>query len=153
MAPKKGSKSDVASPKARNANARKSRTEPSRTVQRRSPRKAQPTVNSEKSIAEEREQMDALEVTKERKRKGKVTMQRIQKIKNTGQKIEIQYNAKGQMRGQGRIDLTGYVGQLVRRYIPITFDDWRDKDLKGKKDMIWELVEVTLKNFMQLLYS
>ncbi|RXI06502.1 hypothetical protein DVH24_025638 [Malus domestica] len=55
---------------------------------------------------------------------------------NDGQRIEIEWNENGQFIGDGSIDLSSYMGSLVREVVPITFDTWKDVPKKTKDILI-----------------
>ncbi|KAM1589061.1 hypothetical protein ACFX14_028010 [Malus domestica] len=59
---------------------------------------------------------------------------------NDGQRIEIEWNENGQFIGDGSIDLSSYMGSLVREVVPITFDTWKDVP-KKTRDILWQAIK------------
>ena len=75
-------------------------------------------------------------------RRGITIMKSIIRDKDRGVKYDIHCNQENQLIEPNGSKLTSYIGFLVRREVPITFDHWNKKELKPAKDKIWSEIKV-----------
>lgn len=91
------------------------------------------------SINDGEESINAVE--REIKR-GITIMKRIIHDRDRGIKYDVNWNSTGQLIEPNASELTSYIGSVVRREVPITCDNWRDKKLDDTKDKIWREIQV-----------
>lgn len=71
-------------------------------------------------------------------------MHELFRVRSSGERKVIQFNAKGQPIGDNAKKMQSYIGSCARKYIPITFEDWRHVPCE-LKDKIYETIKVIKK--------
>uniref|UniRef100_A0A9I9E4F4 Ubiquitin-like protease family profile domain-containing protein n=1 Tax=Cucumis melo TaxID=3656 RepID=A0A9I9E4F4_CUCME len=66
--------------------------------------------------------------------RGPTTMSELASVRNSGQKLPIQFNEHGQPVGATSKKMQSYIGVCVRQQIPITYNSWKEvpNELKDK---------------------
>ncbi|KAL4013374.1 hypothetical protein IC575_025541 [Cucumis melo] len=66
--------------------------------------------------------------------RGSTTMSELALVRNSGQKLPIQFNEHGQPVGATSKKMKSYIGMCVRQQIPITYNSWKEvpNELKDK---------------------
>ena len=59
-----------------------------------------------------------------------------------GARAVTHWSPQGQLIEPNGYTLTSFIGALVRNEVPITCDDWRNKQLKEAKKKIWTEIKV-----------
>lgn len=67
---------------------------------------------------------------------------RIMKLRQKGEKINVQFDAKDQPLPNVSKELQSYIGVLVREHIPISFSDWKNVP-RSYTDKIWDKITVS----------
>lgn len=75
-------------------------------------------------------------------RRGITVMRRVVQGRSRGIILDVSWNNQGQLIEPNGHTLTSFIGALVRNEIPITCDDWRNKELKESKEKIWSEIKV-----------
>ncbi|KAL0534338.1 hypothetical protein IC582_028628 [Cucumis melo] len=81
--------------------------------------------------------------------RGPTTMSELASVRNSGQKLPIQFNEHGQPVGATSKKMQSYIGVCVRQQIPITYNSWKEvsNELKDKiYDCISDELVATHKN-------
>ncbi|KAA0035525.1 transposase [Cucumis melo var. makuwa] len=81
--------------------------------------------------------------------RGPTTMFELASVRNSGQKLPIQFNEHGQPVGATSKKMQSYIGVCVRQQIPITYNSWKEvsNELKDKiYDCISDELVATHKN-------
>ncbi|KAI5428784.1 hypothetical protein KIW84_033693 [Lathyrus oleraceus] len=73
-------------------------------------------------------------------RRGITVMRRVVQGRSRGIILDVCWNNQGQLIEPNGHTLTSFIGALVRNEIPITCDDWRNKELNESKEKIWSEV-------------
>ncbi|KAL6566595.1 hypothetical protein OROMI_014999 [Orobanche minor] len=55
--------------------------------------------------------------------------------------LKVNWNEMGQPIGKGYMTLAHFIGSYVRRHVPITCDNWRNKDLLNVKQALWDEIK------------
>ncbi|KAI5408272.1 hypothetical protein KIW84_054191 [Lathyrus oleraceus] len=74
-------------------------------------------------------------------RRGITVMRRVVQGRSRGIILDVSWNNQGQLIEPNGHTLTSFIGALVRNEIPITCDDWRNKELKESKEKIWSEIK------------
>ena len=75
-------------------------------------------------------------------RRGITIMKNIISKRDKGIKYDIHWNPENQLIEPNGSMLVSYIGSLMRREVPITCDDWRNRELKPAKNKIWSEIQV-----------
>ena len=75
-------------------------------------------------------------------RRGITIMKRLIRDRDRGIILDVHWSPQGQLIEPNGYTLTSFIGALVRNEVPITVDDWRDKQLKEAKGKIWTEIKV-----------
>lgn len=76
-------------------------------------------------------------------RRGLTTMRELARIRNTGERLVIQYNNQGQAVGENANKMQSYIGVCVRQQIPLIYNNWKEVP-QELKDKIFDCVEVSI---------
>ncbi|TYK30686.1 uncharacterized protein E5676_scaffold343G00010 [Cucumis melo var. makuwa] len=71
--------------------------------------------------------------------RGPTTMSELASVRNSGQKLSIQFNEHGQPVGATSKKMQSYIGVCVRQQIPITYNSWKEV-LNELKDKIYDCI-------------
>ncbi|KAI5445265.1 hypothetical protein KIW84_013486 [Lathyrus oleraceus] len=74
-------------------------------------------------------------------RRGITVMRRVVQGRSRGIILDVYWNNQGQLIEPNGHTLTSFIGALVRNEIPITCDDWRNKELNESKEKIWSEIK------------
>ncbi|KAI5433900.1 hypothetical protein KIW84_020943 [Lathyrus oleraceus] len=74
-------------------------------------------------------------------RRGITVMRRVVQGRSRGIILDVCWNNQGQLIEPNGHTLTSFIGALVRNEIPITCDDWRNKELNESKEKIWSEIK------------
>ncbi|KAI5389686.1 hypothetical protein KIW84_075110 [Lathyrus oleraceus] len=74
-------------------------------------------------------------------RRGITVMRRVVQGRSRGIILDVSWNNQGQLIEPNGHTLTSFIGALVRNEIPITCDDWRNKELNESKEKIWSEIK------------
>ncbi|KAL6506180.1 hypothetical protein OROGR_024361 [Orobanche gracilis] len=82
-------------------------------------------------------------VTDKSAKRGVVNMLKVKKARTKGIVQKVNWNEMGQPIGKESMTLAHFIGSYVRRHIPITCDNWRNKDLLNVKQALWDEIKET----------
>ncbi|KAI5431121.1 hypothetical protein KIW84_035330 [Lathyrus oleraceus] len=74
-------------------------------------------------------------------RRGITVMRRVVQGRSRGIILDVYWSNQGQLIEPNGHTLTSFIGALVRNEIPITCDDWRNKELNESKEKIWSEIK------------
>ncbi|KAL6524276.1 hypothetical protein OROGR_016710 [Orobanche gracilis] len=80
-------------------------------------------------------------VTDKSAKRGVVNMLKVKKARTKGIVQKVNWNEMGQPIGKESMTLAHFIGSYVRRHIPITCDNWRNKDLLNVKQALWDEIK------------
>jgi hypothetical protein len=75
-------------------------------------------------------------------KRGITVMKKVIRDRDRGVLIKVHWNEGGQLIEPNGSTLTSFIGALVRNEVPITCDNWRNKQLNEAKDKIWSEIKV-----------
>ena len=75
-------------------------------------------------------------------KRGITVMKKVIRDRDRGIILDVHWSPQGQLIEPNGYTLTSFIGALVRNEVPITCDDWRDKQLKEAKEKIWTEIKV-----------
>ena len=75
-------------------------------------------------------------------KRGITVMKKVIRARDQGIILDVHWSPSGHLIEPNGHTLTSFIGALVRNAIPITCDDWRDKQLKEHKEKIWNEIKV-----------
>ncbi|GMN43152.1 hypothetical protein TIFTF001_012353 [Ficus carica] len=64
-------------------------------------------------------------------------MRRVHQVRTKGERLEVSFDANGQLIGKGGDALQSWIGVLAREHIPIWISDFRSADLAQRKERVW----------------
>ncbi|TYK11037.1 transposase [Cucumis melo var. makuwa] len=73
--------------------------------------------------------------------RGPTTMSELALVRNSGQKLPIQFNEHGQPVGAMSKKMQSYIGVCVRQQIPITYNSWKEVP-NERKDKIYDCISM-----------
>ncbi|KAL6584424.1 hypothetical protein OROMI_003713 [Orobanche minor] len=82
-------------------------------------------------------------VTDKSAKRGVVNMLKVKKARTKGIVQKVNWNEMGQPIGKESMTLAHFIGSYVRRHVPITCDNWRNKDLLNVKQALWDEIKET----------
>ncbi|KAL6508939.1 hypothetical protein OROHE_021498 [Orobanche hederae] len=82
-------------------------------------------------------------VTDKSSKRGVVNMLKVKKARTKGIVQKVNWNEMGQPIGKESMTLAHFIGSYVRRHVPITCDNWRNKDLLNVKQALWDEIKET----------
>ncbi|KAI5427953.1 hypothetical protein KIW84_033101 [Lathyrus oleraceus] len=74
-------------------------------------------------------------------RRGITVMRMVVQGRSRGIILDVYWSNQGQLIEPNGHTLTSFIGALVRNEIPITCDDWRNKELNESKEKIWSEIK------------
>ncbi|KAL4021523.1 hypothetical protein IC575_020324 [Cucumis melo] len=74
--------------------------------------------------------------------RGPTTMSELALVRNSGQKLPIQFNEHGQPVGATSKKMQSYIGVCVRQQIPITYNSWKEVP-NELKDKIYDCISMS----------
>ncbi|KAI5420983.1 hypothetical protein KIW84_044724 [Lathyrus oleraceus] len=74
-------------------------------------------------------------------KRGITVMKKVIRDRDRGVLIKVHWNEGGQLIEPNGSTLTSFIGALVRNEVPITCDNWRNKQLNEAKDKIWSEIK------------
>ncbi|KAL4021068.1 hypothetical protein IC575_019857 [Cucumis melo] len=74
--------------------------------------------------------------------RGSTTMSELALVRNSGQKLPIQFNEHGQPVGATSKKMQSYIGVCVRQQIPITYNSWKEVP-NELKDKIYDCISMS----------
>ncbi|KAA0063905.1 transposase [Cucumis melo var. makuwa] len=74
--------------------------------------------------------------------RGPTTMSELALVRNSGQKLPIQFNEHGQPVGATSKKMQSYIGVCVRQQIPIAYNSWKEV-LNELKDKIYDCISMS----------
>ncbi|KAL4021269.1 hypothetical protein IC575_020063 [Cucumis melo] len=74
--------------------------------------------------------------------RGPTTMSQLALVRNSGQKLPIQFNEHGQPVGATSKKMQSYIGVCVRQQIPITYNSWKEVP-NELKDKIYDCISMS----------
>ncbi|KAL0540434.1 hypothetical protein IC582_024673 [Cucumis melo] len=74
--------------------------------------------------------------------RGPTTMSGLALVRNSGQKLPIQFNEHGQPVGATSKKMQSYIGVCVRQQIPMTYNSWKEV-LNELKDKIYDCISMS----------
>ena len=75
-------------------------------------------------------------------KRGITVMKKVIRDRDRGIVLDVHWSPNGQLIEPNGYTLTSFIGALVRNEVPITCDDWRNKELTDAKDKIWSEIKV-----------
>ncbi|XP_062116743.1 uncharacterized protein LOC133830713 isoform X2 [Humulus lupulus] len=107
---------------------------------------AQDLGSSSKSIADncavDQEVVDHVEERTKKRTRGPTKMKSI--ATDSGGRLEVKFNSKGQPIGTTSVKLSSFLGAPVREIVPITITNWR-KITPGMKEVLWKSIQARYK--------
>ncbi|KAL6579888.1 hypothetical protein OROMI_007912 [Orobanche minor] len=82
-------------------------------------------------------------VTDKNAKRGVVNMLKVKKARTKGIVQKVNWNEMGQPIGKESMTLAHFIGSYVRRHVPVTCDNWRNKDLLNVKQALWDEIKET----------
>ncbi|KAL6560911.1 hypothetical protein OROHE_006088 [Orobanche hederae] len=80
-------------------------------------------------------------VTDKSAKRGVVNMLKVKKARTKGIVQKVNWNEMGQPIGKESMTLAHFIGSYVRRHVPITCDNWRNKNLLNVKQALWDEIK------------
>jgi len=80
-------------------------------------------------------------VTKKNRLRGPTKLRRV--AKSAQDKVDVEFTELGEFVGSGSVKLSSFLGALVREYVPIILDDWRQLD-DIIRDTLCEEIQVSV---------
>ena len=90
-------------------------------------------------------------ISSKKRTKGPTVLDRIAKVRATGQKIPVETNYNGIPIDENGKDLMTYVGIVARDTVAITYNSWDDVP-KSLKERIWDTLMVSLSHTFNCKY-